>query len=182
MSDINKKLIKHSVIYGLILGGIQILIQLFIYIFNVNMFSIAFSLINMLISIGLLTFIMAFASVKFRNNYLEHRISFLRCWSIGLIVGLVAMLIGMLYSYVFNFIFDPDFMVNQLENFKEMIESYDQIPDDQKAKIIEDTTTRFTPGNMLLQSLIMMGAMTFFLSLLSTVFVRKKEKVAENVY
>ena len=180
MSELNKKLLIHSLLFGLMLAGVQILIQLLIYIFNFNMFSIAFSAINGLLSMVIVTFFMAFASVKFRDKYLDHKISFLRCWMIGLIIGISAGLVNTLYSYIFNNFLDPGYIAQQLDKFKEMIESNERIPDENKADIIQRVTSRFTPVNMVVQGLMFISISALCLSLLATVFVRKKEKISET--
>jgi hypothetical protein len=182
MSEINKKLFRFGLIYGLLLAGIQILLQLLIYVLDIDMFSITFGMVNFLVTILIISIVMVYANVKFRDKYLEKKTNFIKCWMIALIIGLVSMLILTIYNYLFTKFFDPELLKEQASKAMEMIDSNANIPDEDKAKIIQKMNSRFTPELMILQSLMFMGTLSFSLSLLSTLFVRKKEKVQENIY
>jgi hypothetical protein len=155
------------------------LIQLMVYIFDVNIFNFIFLGVNMLTSLVIITFFMAFASVKFRDKYLDHKINFLKCWMIGLIVGFVALIIGTLYSFVFNNFLDPQYIENQIKNFSEWLIRHN-VPEENLDEIMADMKNRMSPLKMVMQSLMMMGSISFFMSMLATLFVRKKEKVSET--
>jgi hypothetical protein len=179
MSDINKKLVIHALIYGLILAGVQILIQLIIYITGVCIFQPIFSVINLLITTGVITFLMAFASVKFRDKYLDHKINFLKCWMIGLIVGIVSMLAVTLYSLIFHKLIGPEYFQEQMDKFRDILSKWN-VPEDKLDEIILKMKTELSIGKMILQSVIFSSVIAFFMSLLATVFVRKKEKIVET--
>jgi hypothetical protein len=182
MNEINKKFVLFMLNYGLILGGIFIFAQLMIYIFDIDSTNMVFSFIYQLLTIVIITWIMAWACINFRDKYLEHKIKFLRCFLGALLIGIIATLIISIYSYFFYKFFDPDQLQVQANKVMEMIDSNTNIPDDKKAEILKGMADRFTPESILVQTLIMMSVMSIFLSLISTLFVRKKEKVPENIY
>ena len=124
---------------------------------------------------------MAWSSIKFRDKQLEGRISFLQCWLMGISVGLVATILVSIYSYVFYAFFDPEALQHQAEKAMEMIENNEYIPDEDKPAIIEGMADKFTPLKILRQSLISSGIMAVVLSLIASLFVRKKEKSTETV-
>jgi hypothetical protein len=173
----------HSLIYGLILSAVLILLQLLIYIFDIDMFSISFSLLYQLFTLILITWWMAYTSIKYRNKYLENKTNFLRCLIAGVIVGVLSTIILALYTYVFYAWFDPELAAKQTDQFVEMISSNTSIPEEQKDEIIRAGIEGFDPAKMFSKTLISMGIMNIALALIATLFVRKKEKQAEtNVY
>lgn len=176
-----KKFILHAFNYGLILTGVQVLLQLLIYIFDVDIFNILVTVLMQLATVVFITWWMAWSNIKFRDKQLEGRISFLQCWLMGISVGLVATILVSIYSYVFYAFFDPEALQHQAEKAMEMIENNEYIPDEDKPAIIEGMADKFTPLKILRQSLISSGIMAVVLSLIASLFVRKKEKSTETV-
>lgn len=183
MENPGKKLILHALTFGLYLTAALVILQLMTYIFEFDIFNIAYSLMYQLITLVVIVWTMAYASVKFRNKYLGNNISFLRCFLIGLIAGLLAAILISLYSYVFNVYFDPEYSTGLMEKSIERIDSDPRIPDEQKEVIIKRISDGFTPSGQLVSSLLTMSIMNTVLALIATLFVRKKEKQPEtNVY
>jgi hypothetical protein len=180
MSEINKKLLKHSSIYGLMLAGILVLINLVSYIFGLNGGNKLFGILIMIIIMAIMASIMAVASAKFRDKYLDGKINFLKCWAIGLVIAFIAVVIITLYSYVFNKLLDPSVLRDQLNQQIDEISSREGMPEESLEKIISMMRFMFSPKGMAILTLIMMGSNAFFMALLSTLFVRKKEKVSES--
>jgi hypothetical protein len=174
-----KKFFLHALNYGLILTGVQVLLQLLIYIFDVDIFNILVTVLMQLATVVFITWWMAWSCIKFRDKQLEGRITFLQCWLMGISVGLVATVLVSLYSYVFYAFFDPEALQHQAEKAIEMIENNEYIPEDDKPAIIEGMADKFTPLKILRQSLTYSGTMAVVLSLLASLFVRKKEKSAD---
>jgi len=172
-----------SLTYGLILSGVLIVLQLFTYIFEFDIFNIAYSLTYQLLTMVAVVWIMAYASIKFRKNYLDNNISFLRCFIIGIIVGLTAAIIISLYTYFFNVVFDPAYANELIDKSIERIDSDPRIPDSQKEYIIQKIMEGSSPAGQLWKSLLTLGIMNTVLALIATLFVRKKEKIPEtNIY
>ncbi len=170
----------HCINWGLILSGILVLISLMIYIFAIDPTSIGVSVLVQLISVVSITWIMAYASISYRNKFLDNKISFLRCLLAGLIVGIMANLVVSLYSYLFNAFFDPEYAGKIMEMAIEKIESNPNIPDDMKSEIIAKMADVPSPLKQLGQTLMMYGIMNSVLALIATLFVRKKEKIKET--
>ena len=179
MANLNKRFFLHSLNWGLIVAGVLILGQLLIYIFDVSVMNWVFNIFYQLLVVVFMVWMMALASIKFRNKYLEKRIKFTQCLLMGLMIGSVATVVYVLYTYLFNNFYDPDNLVRIKDEFVEMISNNDYIPDEKKEEIIANGVKGFTPMRIVIQSLTSMGIMTVVLSLIATLFVRKKEKVEE---
>lgn len=186
MDNLTKKLIMHSLNWGLILGCILIFMSLLTYIFGINPAGYGYIIINLLLTIGVTMGIMAWTSISFRDKFLEKRITFLRCITAGLIVGICATILVSIYTFLFNYFFDPDYMVQVMEQTKEA--TYERL---ENANLSDEEIEGYMSGfketptavNQLVATLISMGIMTIVFALLSTLFVRKKEKVKEtNIY
>jgi hypothetical protein len=181
MSDINKKLIMHALKYGLIMAGVQIGFQLLVYILNFETCNLVLGIISMIIALAVNIFFMVYASVQFRNKYLDKKISFIRCWMIGLIIGLSATILAALYTYIFYSDAEQLRLVNECKI--NMISENSYVPDSQKEEIIRKMIAHpDTAVSMMLSTLSSQSIFTVVISLLSTLFVRKKEKVVDNVY
>jgi hypothetical protein len=130
--------------------------------------------------------IMAWTAISFRDKFLDKRISFLRCITAGLIVGACAMILVSLYSFLFNYFFDPDYMVQVMEQAKEA--TYERLKnanlsDEQIEEIMAGFKEAPTAGKQLVATLSSHGISTIVFALLSSLFVRKKEKLPEpNIF
>jgi len=181
MSDLNKKFVLHSLTYGGIVSAVLIMLSLIMYVFSVDIFNWVISLLYQLVTIVFITWMMALAAIKFKNKYLDNRIRFWQCLLMAVIIGFTSAILVTLYNYLFNAFFDPDYMRENAEKVMEMIDSNPNIPDDRKQQALADIEKRFDPVNSLKTSLISMSILSVVLGLISTLFVRKKEKVPENV-
>jgi hypothetical protein len=171
-------ILKNASVYGLILAAISIVISLLIYIFDVNMFSITFGILSFLI------FLIAIPATfgilgcnKLRAKYApDRRISYLDALVTCLVIFLIGYLLSNLYSYVFNTYLNPDYMKEQMRKLVEMLENYN-LPQEKIDETLAKSEDNFKLGIMLRNSAII----SVILSLILSIFIRKKDKFDEKI-
>ena len=169
---------KNSWPYGLILGAISILASLLMYIFDVNMFSISFAIFSF---VGFLVAIPATVGVLGCNNLrtkhaADRTIAYLDAVFACLVIFLIGFLLSNLYSYVFNNFIDPGYLKAQMQKLVEMLDKYN-LPQEQIDETIAKSEKGFQPVRMLLTSVITSAV----LSLIISIFIRKKDKFEETI-
>lgn len=169
---------RNSSVYGLIYGALSIVISLLLYIFNVNMFSIVFGIISFLLFV--LAIPITFAVLGGNNLRLKHapdrQITYLDACISCFIILIIGLLLSNLYNYVFNNFIDPEYMKQQMEKFVEMLQSYNT-SEEEIEKTIASTEKRFSLVYMLVSSLVISAA----LSLIVSIFIRRKDKLDEKM-
>lgn len=170
---------KNALPYGLILGGIFVVLSLLMYIADVNMFSIWFSILNFLVvMIAIPVTMVILGTNNLRLRFMpEKRISYLQALLSCFIILFIGFLISILYSYIFNHWIDPEYMKNNIGKFTEMMQGYNvpqETIDEQVAKM---------EGNMGIgRQIVFSVGITVVLSLILALIVRKKDKETEKMY
>ena len=170
---------KNALPYGLILGGIFVVLSLLLYIADVNIFSIWFSILNFLVVMIALPVTMVILGTN--NLRLKHspdrKINYLEALINCFIILFIGFFISVLYSYVFNQWIDPEYMKHNIGKFTEMMQGYNvpqETIDEQVAKM---------EGNMGIgKQIIFSVGITVVLSLILALIVRKKDKETEKMY
>jgi hypothetical protein len=170
---------KNALPYGLILGGIFVVLSLLMYIADVNMFSIWFSILNFLVvMIAVPVTMVILGTNNLRLKFMpEKRISYLQALLSCFIILFIGFFISILYSYIFNHWIDPEYMKHNIERFTEMMQGYNvpqETIDEQAAKM---------EGNMGIgRQIVFSIGITVVLSLILALIVRKKEKETDKMY
>ena len=172
-------ILKNAPLYGFILGGIFVVLSLLIYITDVNIYSIWFSILNfliMLIAIPVTMVIVGTNNLRL-NHAPERRINYVDALINSFIILVIGFFISVLYSYVFNHWFDPDYMKNNIDKFIEMMQRYnmpEEKIDEQVAKMEENMGTG--------RQIMMSAGVCVVLSLIMALVVRKKDKESDKIY
>ncbi|MEI7898503.1 MAG: DUF4199 domain-containing protein [bacterium] len=171
-------ILKNSWPYGLILGGTSILISLLLYIFDVNMFSITFAIFSfVVILIGIPVTFGVLGCNNLRTKHANERtIAYLDAVMTCLVIFLIGFLLSNLYNYVFNKFLDPGYMKAQMQKLVEMLDKYN-LPQDKIDETIANSEKGFQPLRMLITS----GIVSAVLSLIISIFIRKKDKFEETI-
>jgi hypothetical protein len=170
---------KNALPYGLILGGIFVVLSLLMYIADVNLFSIWFSIVNFLVMmIAIPATLVILGTNNLRVKLMpEHRINYLQALLSCFIILFIGFLISIIYSYIFNHWIDPEYMKHNIEKFTEMMQGYNvpqETIDEQAAKM---------EGNMGIgRQIIFSAGICVVLSLILALIVRKKDKETEKMY
>ena len=179
MKHSTKNFLNNALIYGIYLGSISIVLTVIYYLFDLSMFNWVFSIINMVISITVSSIFIVMAIKKYRVGFLDGNIKYLQCVLIGFIVLLVSGILTSIFTYILYHLIDPDFMKKQLELFIEKMQSYN-MSEEQLDKIIERTKEGMDSQGQLKSVLIYVPIFAAVLSLIISIFVRKKDKTFES--
>jgi hypothetical protein len=170
-----KNFLNNAVKHGVYLGCISIVLTVIYYVLDLSLFNWIFSIINGIISITLSVIFMVMAIKKYRVNYLDGKIKYLQCVLIGFILILVSGLLGSIFTYIlYNFI-DPDFIAKQMDIFIEKMQNYG-VPEEKLGEITKRISGSFNLVN-LLKNIPIMAAV---ISLIVSIFVRKKDNTFES--
>lgn len=169
----------HSLIYGLILGAAMIVVSLIYYILDVNMFSIGFGILSMLISLAIVIIVFALGMNSYRDRSLGGKIDFKRCFLIGLIIGLVGFIISSAYNLIFMTYIEPGAMEEGINKF---IEKWgDKMTEEQLDDTISKMQKRMTPSVQIKSGLITGAVISVILSLIVSAFIKKDKTVSEGI-
>ena len=169
-------LLKNSLPYGLIMGGIFIVISLLLYIADVNIFSIWFGIVNflvMMIAIPAIFTILGTNNLRLKHAE-EKRINYLEALISCFIILFIGFLLSGIYSWIFNSFIDPEYMKHNVEKFAEMLQGYN-MPQDKIDEQVANMEKNIGIGRQLISSAIV----CVVLSLIMALIVRKKEKISD---
>ncbi|MCX6235387.1 MAG: DUF4199 domain-containing protein [Bacteroidetes bacterium] len=173
METNKKSLVVNAIIYGCILGGIYIVITLLYYIFNANLFSTGFSILSLLISIGILVVTMILGTNAYRDKSLGGKITYLPAFLSCALIGFIAFIISGVFSYIFYKFFEPNLMDQYYQKFVESMQNRN-IPEEQLNMIIERVGKRFNPDSQFKTSLISAPIISIIVGLIVGLFVKKE--------
>ena len=170
---------KNALPYGLILGGIFVVLSLLLYIADVNMFSIWFSILNFLVvMIAFPVTMVILGTNNLRVKLMpEKRINFLQALLSCFIILFIGFFISVLYSYIFNHWIDPEYMKYNIEKFTEMMQGYN-VPQE----TIDEQVAKMEENMGISRQIIFSLGITVVLSLILALIVRKKDKETEKMY
>lgn len=173
-----KDMLNNSHRYGLVMGGILIVIGMLYYIFEVNMFSIGFSIIGFLVNISLIITGMVLSTKNYRVKYMDGKINYgkclLNCW----VTAFVALLISGIFSFLFYYLFDPEYMPAQMEKFREMMES--KMPAEQLDDMYNKMIDGLRPIKQLQSTFVSSIIFSGVVALITSIFIKKKDNTFES--
>ncbi|MDD5508434.1 MAG: DUF4199 domain-containing protein [Bacteroidales bacterium] len=179
MKTTQRSLVAHSLIYGLILGAVMIVVSLIYYILDVNMFTIGFGILSVVVSLAIVIIVFALGMNSYRDRYLGGKIDFKRCFLIGLIIGLVGFIISAAYNLIFMTYIEPGAME---EGVNKVIEKWgDKMTEEQLDDMISKMQKRMTPSAQIKSSLITGAIISALLSLIVSAFIKKDKTVSEGI-
>jgi hypothetical protein len=170
-------LLKNSLIYGLVLGGIYMIATLLIYVLDFNIFGIFYSVAYFLIlGLALPIGLCIFGANNLRLKHQpEKTITYLDAVLFCFFLIISGMLISNIFSQIFHHFIDKEYLKHMIDKFITMMNSYNV----QQEKIDESVANMekgFSVGRQLLTTLISSA----ILSLIIALFIRKKEKIEET--
>jgi hypothetical protein len=163
------------------MGALFVLLSLIYYVLEIDVFSIGFSILNLLIMIGIYIGFLLYSNKTLKTKQLNGRLSYWDGVLNGFLTGIVAAVIGMIYNYVFIKYFDPEFMTKAFEKTMEMLESNPNIPQEMVEKAYKDMEA-MTPVKYALQGLKMNLIISIIFALIISAFTRtKNDEFIEDV-
>ncbi|HBX51637.1 MAG: hypothetical protein A2W98_02290 [Bacteroidetes bacterium GWF2_33_38] len=168
---------------GLILGLILVIISVIIYVFDLVTMSLFAGFYIGVINLILYFIIIFVLSKNYRNKILGGYITYGNSLKFGILIGVFASLISALYQIIFNTIIDPDYQKITMEKIAAMTEEY-MLSAGLSEEMVEQQMAAFdareipTPINAALMSIPGTIIFTFIVSLLTSIFVKKKNNNA----
>jgi hypothetical protein len=163
--------------FGLISGFIMIIFSVILYVLGINIFSIAFSLISVVVIFGLMITITVIGVNKLRDEDLGKKISYLQALLGGAVILLISMYLSGIFSYLLNGIIDPQYIPNLADDAIIKYEDMN-LPEEQMNDIrlkfdeAKDATAAF------IKSIWMSPLVAIILSAIISLFI-KKDKTGE---
>ncbi|MCF8298930.1 MAG: DUF4199 domain-containing protein [Saprospiraceae bacterium] len=179
MEETKKSLFASALKYGLIGGAILILIGIIYYVFSVNIFQIFFSLINFVITFGLLIVMMILGMKAYRDKELDGKINYGNCFFVGLIISFTAMIMSGVFNFLFYTYFDPEYMPAMVDKFIDMMEGYN-LPPEKIEESLAKVEKNLIPINQLKNTLIMGVIASGVLSLIVSIFIKKEPALSAS--
>jgi hypothetical protein len=171
-------ILKSGWTYGLLMAGISVILGLLVYIFNINMFSFVFSIFYGLLAVVAIPATFGILACNtLRAKYAADRIiGYFDAVLCCLVVFVIGLLISNLFTYVLYHNIDPAYLKSQTAKMIEMLEKYN-LPQEKIDESIAKVEKGFNIGPMLRNS----GIIAVVLSLILSIFVRKRDKLDEKM-
>ena len=122
--DQSRELFRHTLIYGLIIGGVMSLYQFLLFVFGMTNNNTMASLVPFFEILGLLI------SIKqFRDIVQDGTITFGRAFTVGIYTSFFAGIVSVSYEYFFYAYLSPGSFVEMVGQLKELIAKSSPPPD-----------------------------------------------------
>lgn len=182
MAETKSSLLKNAINGGLLLGLIQIVFGVVLYVFDIMPIGISKGLLMLGISVLIFFVVIFYVTKSYRNNVLGGYISFGQAFVFGLAVVIVAAILSAIYSYIFNAFIDPEYAGRVLSATRDWTETFMESKGVPEAQITEalnkiDEKGLVTPLKSVRQALIGGTIMGAIITLITSAIVKKKEEV-----
>jgi len=166
---------------ALILGGIFILFSVMVYVLDINMFSIMFSIVYFLIIFGTTVFFMVKSMNYYKRNLLDGKITYLQCFLTGFVMSVVAMWIAAIFGYIMYGLIDTEYMPKQIDKFAEMLQGYN-MPADKIEEQLLKVQDKMNPVKQIISSLYMSPIASAIIAAIVSIFIKKNdENISQDV-
>ena len=175
-----QSLLKYPIKAGLYAGLILISFSALIYFFKVNVYTTWFGLLSMAVTYGILIVFMYKGTSVLAEEALGGKINFFESSVSLFIVGIIALTMSAVFTYFLNAILDPDYLILQLKNYEEYVNSSEYIAESEKANIIKQKKENFDPYIQLISALKFQPFLVIIMSVLMAFFVKKDNITSQN--
>jgi hypothetical protein len=167
---------------GVFVGIIFSVITGLTYLLDINMFSISYWIIMLIVNMTIIILAIIYTIKNIRKKVPDQTLNYLSRFLSGLIVGVIAGWVSGLFSYLLFNVIDPNYMLNQVENFADTLFNYGMSEDD-VYETIDKMKESLQPVEQLKSNLLKMPAFYIVLSLIISAFIKSKENEnTETVY
>ncbi len=173
-----KDLFKQAFTVGLMVAGALILLDLLLYIFDFTGMGMAAGILISMLSLGIYIGFFIWGGRKYRKDFYNGYISYGKALFFCLVVSLVLTLSIALYDVIFYYLFDPERAANEAQLKINMLSEYN-MPDEIKEQQIQKFLDKATPGWAVINSIIGTLSTSVLLSLISALFIKKREKISD---
>ena len=159
---------KMSLYYGLVVGGLIILLSLILYILDVGRESYLNSIQYLILLGGII-----WGSKTYRDLYLDGNITYGKSFSVGFMVGLFASIVSSIYVFLFFKYFDPGMITEIINAAEQKLSADPNISDadiDMRMRYVEKFTT---PVFISVMAFITNVFVSVIISLIVSIFIKK---------
>lgn len=166
---------KMSLYYGLIVGGLIILLSLILYIFDVDRESYLTSIQYLILLGGII-----WGAKTYRDLYLDGNITYGKSFTVGFMIGLYASIISSIYIFLFFQYFDPG-MITEIVNTAEenILKRKPNISDAELEMALKYTAKFSTPIIMAIWVFVANVIVSVILSLIVSIFIKRENVQTE---
>ncbi len=176
-----KQLLKNALLCGLLLGGVMMILDLLMYVFDFSGMGMMVGVMITVITIGIYIGLYIYCGRNFRNKYYNGFIGYSRAFLFCFVMAIVTTIMISLYYYVFYAFFDPDRALNEAQKAVEIISENSSIPDETKEIYIQKIMDSTDPVRKLTGSLQNNAIFSILMGAIAALFIRKKEKISDVV-
>lgn len=157
--------------YGLILGLGIILYSIALYALNVFTPGWSVQAIQWIIIFGLIYY----GQLKYRNDYKGGILSYGQSLGFGVLIGLFASIIYSLFFVILVKFIDPQYIEKMLQAMEQKMYESGSMNNQQIQSVMDIYRQRMSVGAMVVGSVIGVTLISFVVSLITSIFVRKEE-------
>ena len=160
---------KMSLYYGLVVGGLMILLSLILYIFDVGRESYLNSIQYLILLGGII-----WGAKTYRDLYLDGNITYGKSFSVGFMIGLFASIISSIYIFLFFQYFDPGMLTEILNSAEQKIlETNPNISDADLEMALKISAKFSTPVMIAVWAFVANVIVSVIISLIVSIFIKK---------
>lgn len=171
MENNNYPVWKHSLLYGLYIGIALIILSLLFYITDLYTQSWVGYVNYAVILVGVV-----FASIAYRDKYMDGVITYGKSVSAGFMSGLFAGVLVAIYTIVFMTVMGEEYIQTLMEIAEEkMLSSQPNMSDEEIEMAMNMTKKMMTPGWVSVMVFLGNGFFALVFSLIASIFIKKEE-------
>jgi len=166
---------------GAYIAGIQILLSMVLYIFEVNVLNFITPILILLLTILVISLIQTMGGKAFRISYLEDEMTYGKAYLFLLTIGAFSTVFVGFYDFLYYSTADLSYLKPMVEEFIINLEN-SGIPEDNLQEIYENTQKIYTtpPLQMAIKSMTNFMIMNAIIALIVAIFVKKKKPIFEE--
>jgi len=166
---------KLTLYYGLIVGGLLVLLSLILYISDVGRESYLNSIQYLILLGGII-----WGSKTYRDMYLDGNITYGKSFSVGFMIGLFASILSSIYIFLFFQYFDPGMMTEILNNTEQnLLKANPNISDADLEMALKYSAKFTTPVMIAVWSFLANVIVSVILSLIVAIFIKRENVQTE---
>jgi len=163
--------INQPVKIGFVAGIILIVYSTILYAFDIDIYDIAFSIVNGIIIFGLLIFTAIMGMKKMRDIALAGKITYLQAFVGGFVVFFIALYLSNIFGFILNGYIDPEYLPSKMDGLISKME--DMMPEEALDKMISNMEENLDPMKVFIKSLWLSPVIAIGLSAILALFVKK---------
>ncbi len=181
MKNLQTPVLISSALFGLYLALSSFIWMLLLWILDVNMISAGTSILNFIISIGLVVLFFWLSNKTLRDKYLNGSLTYGQGVLNSLITGIVSTILSLGLTYLFYKYIAPDYLSKIGEKTMEMLQNNPNVPEATVSKV-EAQFAAMTPESSVIKAIPYSFGLAIVLSLIVSAFTKKKPDIfaAEN--